>query len=112
MPAAKITLANATRAASASKTATTVPFFCALIDACIDLALLVDHVRLRQFRISLKLAPGFRSKERTDKVGEITAGPPVLEEDQKRNRECRHHELHEDVEWHPEHVRVAAREVR
>src|SRR5580700_3870154 len=111
MRAAKITLANATRAASASKTATTVPFFCVLIDACIDSALLFDHIRLRQFRISLKRAPGFRSKEGADEVGEIAARPAVFEKDQKRHGKRRHDELHEDVERHPEHMRVAAHEV-
>src|SRR5579859_2001732 len=69
--------------------------------------LLVDHVRLIQFRISFKCAPGLGSEERADEVGEIPAGPSILEQNQERHSQRRHDELHEDVQRNAEHMSIS-----
>src|ERR1700739_1243062 len=74
--------------------------------------LLVDHVRLSQFRISLKCAPRLRSEERADQVGKISAGPPIREQNEERQSQRRHDELHEDVQRNAEYMRISIHEVR
>src|SRR5580693_7844876 len=76
-----------------------------------SLFLLLDDVRLGQFRISLKCTPGLGSEERAGQVGEIAARPPILEQNQEWHSQRGHNEFHKDVERHPEHMRVAAHEV-
>src|ERR1035441_3579883 len=71
--AAKMTLANTARAASVSRSSTTVPSLCVLNEARILLFLNFRDVRLRQFRISLKCAPGVRRDKRFDDVHQIAA---------------------------------------
>src|SRR5271166_4584925 len=73
--------------------------------------LLVDHIRLSQFRISLKRAPGFGSEVRADQVGEMPAWSPILEQNQERHSQRGHDELHKDVERNAEYMRVAIHEV-
>src|ERR1700730_16935958 len=73
---------------------------------------LLDDVRRGQFGVPLKCAPCMRCDKRAQKISDITTRFSILEQNQEWHRQRWDHKLHEDVERDPEHMRIAAYEVR
>src|SRR5258708_35578464 len=73
---------------------------------------LLDDVGCGQLGVPLECAPRMRCDKRAQKISDITTRFSILEQNQEWHRQRWDHKLHEDVERDPEHMRIAAYEVR